>query len=169
MLTTPIADRRIEDRFLEMTPAEQALYDAVEDYITSTYNQASANERTAVGFVMTIYRRRLASSFHALRKTLQNHLDAIISNRHAQLIGLDEDVPDDEAADEVLDVDDVATLEREALAAEEESDIGDPMARHRGCSRCYHWFKQLRPPRCLGPFVCTERSSVLVYVHAASQ
>ena len=71
MLTTPIADRRVEDHFLEMTSAERALYDAVEDYIASTYNQASANERTAVGFVMTIYRRRLASSFCALRHTLQ--------------------------------------------------------------------------------------------------
>ena len=40
MLTTPIADRRVEDRFLEMTAQERALYDAVEDYIASTYNQA---------------------------------------------------------------------------------------------------------------------------------
>ena len=123
MLTTPIADRRVEDRFIEMTVEERALYDAVEDYITSTYNQASATERTAVGFVMTIYRRRLASSFCALRNTLQNHLDAIAAGGQAQLVGLDEDAPDDEAVDEVLDADDVAALEREALAAEEEADI----------------------------------------------
>ena len=44
MLTTPIADRRVEDRFLEMTTEERALYDAVEDYIASTYNQASPDE-----------------------------------------------------------------------------------------------------------------------------
>ena len=62
MLSTPIAERRVEDQFLEMTPDERALYEAVEDYIASTYNQADAKERTAVGFVMTIYRRRLASS-----------------------------------------------------------------------------------------------------------
>ena len=62
MLTTPIADRKVNDRFIDMTPEERSLYDAVEDYIASTYNQASAKERTAVGFVMTIYRRRLASS-----------------------------------------------------------------------------------------------------------
>ena len=123
MLTTPIADRRVEDRFIEMTSEERALYDAVEDYITSTYNQASANERTAVGFVMTIYRRRLASSFSALRNTLQNHLDAIAAGNQTQFMGLDEDTPDDEAVDEVLDADDVAALEREALAAEEEGDI----------------------------------------------
>ena len=37
-LTTPIVDRRVEDRFLKMTAEERALYDAVEDYIASTYN-----------------------------------------------------------------------------------------------------------------------------------
>ena len=123
MLTTPIADRQVQDRFIEMTPEERALYDAVEDYIASTYNQASAKERTAVGFVMTIYRRRLASSFSALRNTLQNHLEAIATGNQAQLLGLDEDAPDDEIDEEVLDSDDVAAFEREALAAEEEADI----------------------------------------------
>ena len=123
MLTTPIAERRVEDRFLKMTAQERALYDAVEEYIASTYNQASATERMAVGFVMTIYRRRLASSFHALRRTLQNHLDAISARNQAQLEGLDEDVPDDETRDEILDADEVAKLERQALAAEEKADI----------------------------------------------
>ena len=129
MLTTPIADRRIEDRFLEMTPQERALYDAVEDYIASTYNQAGDTERTAVGFVMTIYRRRLASSFSALRKTLQKHLDAIAAGNPALLTGLDEDVPDDEAADEIPDADEVEKLERAALAVEEEADIQSLLGR----------------------------------------
>ena len=123
MISTPIADRQVEDRFLEMTNEERALYDAVEDYIASTYNQASAHERTAVGFVMTIYRRRLASSFRALRKTLERHLDSIAATGKPQLVGLDEDAPDDAAMDEVLDVDEVEKLEREALAVEETADI----------------------------------------------
>ena len=129
LLTTPIADRRVEDRFLEMTLEERSIYDAVEDYIASTYNQASAKERTAVGFVMTIYRRRLASSFSALRKTLQRHLDAIAAEGMAQWMGLDEDAPDDETMDEILDADEVEVLEREALAAEEEADIENLLAR----------------------------------------
>ncbi len=128
-LTTRIAERRVEDRFLEMTAQERALYDAVEDYIASTYNQASANERTAVGFVMTIYRRRLASSFNALRKTLQRHLTAIAAGNPAQLTGVDEDVSDDEAVDEIPDAEEVEKLEREALAAEEEADIQSLLAR----------------------------------------
>jgi len=129
MLSTPIADRQVEDKFIDLTDEERALYDAVEDYIASTYNQASDKERTAVGFVMTIYRRRLASSFLALRNTLQGHLNAITAGGEAQLMGLDEDAPDDEAVDEVLDADDVAELEREALAAEEESDIQNLLVR----------------------------------------
>ncbi|MYK32342.1 MAG: helicase, partial [Boseongicola sp. SB0670_bin_30] len=113
MLSTPIADRRVEDRFIEMTPDERALYDAVEEYIASTYNQADANERTAVGFVMTIYRRRLASSFSALRNTLQRHLDAMANSgpTQTQTMGLDEDVPDDETSDDFLDADAVGEFE----------------------------------------------------------
>ncbi len=128
MLATPIADRSVEDRFLEMTAEERALYDAVEDYIASTYNQASAKERTAVGFVMTIYRRRLASSFSALRKTLQNRLDALAAGGPPPSAGLAEDVPDDEAVDDILDADDAERLEREALGGEEEADIEDLLA-----------------------------------------
>ena len=184
MLTTPIAERSVKDRFVDMTPEERALYGAVEEYIASTYNQAGAAERTAVGFVMTIYRRRLASSFHALRATLRKHLDAIAvddrgrlagsdlqsGSHHAETVGIttgdqgrltgsdedgrsrlagsdraswergrlarngpeddrspltgsDEDAPDDETTDEMPDTDEIADLERRALAAEEAHDI----------------------------------------------
>ena len=128
MLTTPIAERSVKDRFVDMTSEERALYGAVEEYIASTYNQASAAERTAVGFVMTIYRRRLASSFHALRTTLRKHLDAIAVDDQGQLVGSDEDAPDDEAMDEILDTDEIAELEQRALAAEEAHDIDHLLA-----------------------------------------
>ena len=128
MLTTPIAERSVDDRFVDMTPEERALYGAVEEYIASTYNQAGAAERTAVGFVMTIYRRRLASSFHALRATLRKHLDAIAGDGRGRLAGSDEDAPDDETTDEMPDADEIAELEQRALAAEEAHDIGHLLA-----------------------------------------
>ena len=117
MLATPIADRRVEDRFVRMTAAERDLYDAVEDYIGSTWRRADAGERSAVGFVMTIYRRRLASSFRALRSTLRSHLDAIAGGADGAEseagpgtgLGRDEDASDDEAADEILDADEVGS------------------------------------------------------------
>ena len=131
-LATPIADRDVRDRFIDLTAEERSLYEAVEAYVASTYNQASRKEREAVGFVMTIYRRRLASSFRALRNTLQRHLDAISSANDRPLVGLDEDAPDDEVADEVLDADEAAELERRALALEEAADIGRLLARVQG-------------------------------------
>jgi len=128
MLTTPIAERSVDDRFVDMTPEERALYGAVEEYIASTYNQAGAAERTAVGFVMTIYRRRLASSFHALRTTLRKHLDAIAVDDRGRLVGSDEDAPDDEISDEIPDADEIAELEQRALSAEEAHDIDHLLA-----------------------------------------
>ncbi len=120
-LTTPIADRRVEDHFVKMSAGERALYDAVEDYISGTYNQAAVAERNAVGFVMTIYRRRLASSFRALGSTLQRHLDAVIVGR--TLTSLDEDAPDDETLDEAPDTEEMVAMEQQVLAAEETDDI----------------------------------------------
>ena len=119
MLSTPIAGRQVEDRFVDLTAAERALYEELEEYIASTYNQASARDRSAVGFVMTIYRRRLASSFRALHYTLSGHLAAMTAVDQSQLTGSEEDAPDDEAVDEVLDADEVAAMEREVLVAEE--------------------------------------------------
>jgi hypothetical protein len=78
-MQTPIADREVEDRFVPLSVDESRIYEAVENYISTTYNQASAKEKNAVGFVMTIYRRRLASSFHALRHTLEDRLEAMKS------------------------------------------------------------------------------------------
>lgn len=78
-ITTPIANRRVDDEFIHMTPREREIYDDVEDYISRCYNAASASEKTAVGFVMTIYRRRLASCFYALEQTLTGHLRSIIA------------------------------------------------------------------------------------------
>jgi SNF2 family DNA or RNA helicase len=123
-ITTPIADRKVNDEFIQMTPGERALYNEVEDYISRCYNAASAKERTAVGFVMTIYRRRLASSFFALQETLTAHLESIKAGHDGRSeAALDDDVFDSEVDDELLDTDEAAALEREALVFEERSTI----------------------------------------------
>ena len=59
----------MEDRFIPLSPAEDAIYKRVEIYIADVYNRAAAKEKNAVGFIMTIYRRSLASSFAALAGT----------------------------------------------------------------------------------------------------
>ena len=129
MLGTLVAERRVEDRFIPMTAAEGALYAAVEDHISATCARAGAAERAAVGFVMTVYRRRLASSFRALRATLERRL-ASLEGASAPPDGLDEDAPDDETAD-IPDAEEVAAMERRALEVEERAGIEDLLRRVR--------------------------------------
>lgn len=117
LLESPIATRHPKDVLVEMTDAERALYAAVEDYIANKYNRASQKEKTAVGFVMTIYRRRLASSFHALRRTLIKRLDRV------EPFADDEDASQDEIRDDVMIGDDADELARQALDAEESDEI----------------------------------------------
>ena len=130
LLDAPIANRAVEDRFLPMTAAERALYEAVEAYISNTYNQAAAAERSAVGFVMTIYRRRVASSFAALRRTFEKRLDAM-ARRSAASLDAEEDAPDDETLDEQPDADELEAQLRRALATDEREQIAELLERAR--------------------------------------
>ncbi len=126
MLAAKIADRQVDDRFVEMSNAELDLCEAIDKYIASVYNRAASAERSAVGFVMTIYRRRFASSFAALRATLEKRLDATLHESDASAVSLevdDEDAPDDEALDDMPDIEEVAALAPRALAFEERSEI----------------------------------------------
>ncbi len=119
-ISTRIADRDVHDEFIDLAPAERQVYEAVEDYISTTYNAAGAAERNAVGFVMTVYRRRLASSFAALASTLERRLHDLGA---ADLLRFEEDVSDDESRDDTMDADEAARLEAEALALEEKDQI----------------------------------------------
>ncbi|BDA72468.1 putative helicase [Calothrix sp. PCC 7716] len=118
-ISSRIANRLVEDKFVSLTPAEKQVYEAVEDYISSTYNNASQAEKNAVGFVMTIYRRRLASSFAALERTLNQRVNILKSRNFTQLELNEENISDDEADDETMDSEQANELEKEALQAEE--------------------------------------------------
>ena len=130
-----IARREVGDRFVALPPAERELYEAVERYISRTYDRAEKAERAAVGFVMTIYRRRLASSFRALRSTLERRAagirgDAGAGETLSASDGLlaDEDLPDDDLDPEAADAEQAARLERRALAREELGAIEELLA-----------------------------------------
>ncbi|MCB0857328.1 MAG: DEAD/DEAH box helicase family protein [Solirubrobacterales bacterium] len=95
-----IPHREVDDRFIEMTESEQALYERIETYISRFYDKAkqtSGQKRKALGFIMTVYRRRLTSSFEAVERSLERRLEAI-ENTGAPL--LDED--DRAAAEDTL-------------------------------------------------------------------
>jgi SNF2 family DNA or RNA helicase len=113
LISTPIATREVVDEFLDMTPAEAETYRALEDYISSTYNHAAEDKRSAVGFVMTTYRKRLASSFYALRRTLEERL-AFVSEQAKNPFN------------KSYKFDALRTAEDAAAAEEDEDETGDP-------------------------------------------
>ena len=99
-----IGTRHVDDRFLESTPDERALYEAVEDFISTQYAQATGQKKSAVGFVMTIYRRRLASSVAALVSTLEK-----------RMAGQQQQLEEDAAASEDDDITGELTLDLEGI------------------------------------------------------
>jgi SNF2 family DNA or RNA helicase len=125
LLDSPIADRKVDDKAVVLSAAERELYDAVEDYISNTYQSASPDKKTAVGFVMTIYRRRLASSFYALRKTLVSRLARIkgFAPADVDLLNAEEDLPQDEQATEAIGSDEADEMAAKSVGEEEEGSI----------------------------------------------
>jgi len=128
-ISSRVASRVVKDEFVVLSPLERELYEAIENYISSTYNNASQADRNAVGFVMTIYRRRLASSFAALENTLKKRVEAIKQKKSKipildlDEVALREDISDDETVNEVMEAEDANQLEQEALKLEEVTDL----------------------------------------------
>lgn len=134
MIDSPIATRMVVDEFLDMTSAEADAYHALEDYISTTYNNAAQDERSAVGFVMTTYRKRLASSFYALRQTLEERLSLVTGQASLPFDQLrtSEDAEDDEDdSGDQADDDAVAAQKAAALNLEESGDIEQLLAQVR--------------------------------------
>jgi superfamily II DNA or RNA helicase len=72
--------------WIRMRDEEQDLYRRIEEYITQFYRKYEA-ERKGLGFVMTVYRRRLTSSFYAVRRSLERRLEFL----RGGVTGLDDD------------------------------------------------------------------------------
>lgn len=70
--------RHVNDVFIDLAPHERVLYDRIEDYIRRHYNAFKSEQSTqALGFIMTVYRRRLTSSFEAIKKSLTRRLHVL--------------------------------------------------------------------------------------------
>jgi superfamily II DNA or RNA helicase len=127
MLDRPPAKRDPrEDAFDFDTAEEREVYDAVARYIDRRFDQLE-QQKPGKGFVMTIYRRRAASSPFALRQSLERRaqgLKAVIAQRAFDEAALDpEDAGD---LEELLNVKLTAALpEDPAEAANELHDVED--------------------------------------------
>lgn len=117
LLPGRLAERRPEPRWIEMATAERELYDRIEEYIAEFYNKYE-NERTGLGFVMTVYRRRLTSSFHALHRSLERRL-AFLQGRSKREWLTDEDTEEDDLQDDVQEVFEGTSGEARSLYEEE--------------------------------------------------
>jgi len=73
LLADTVPNRHPEAVWISMAADEQKLYERIEEYFSDFY-QKYENERKGLGFVMTVYRRRLTSSFCAVRMSLERRL-----------------------------------------------------------------------------------------------
>ncbi|MEG5051268.1 MULTISPECIES: SNF2-related protein [unclassified Microcoleus] len=78
LLDRDIPHRAVRDNAITLeNKREVPLYLAVSNYVRHFYNLAQKDNRKALGFLMTLYRKRLTSSFYAIRESLQRRLEGI--------------------------------------------------------------------------------------------
>jgi superfamily II DNA/RNA helicase len=84
--------RHVDDEFIPLAPNERHLYDRIEEYIRRHYNAYKNDQGAkALGFIMTVYRRRLTSSFEAIKKSLQRRLTVLEEGRSLGELLTDDD------------------------------------------------------------------------------
>ena len=120
---TTIPHREVKDRFIEMSEDERRLYLRIETYISRYYDQmdriSSKEKRKALGFIMTVYRRRLTSSFEAVRRSLGRRLE-VLEGKQQDLLDADDLLATEESlTNEEQDADDFATA---SIGLEDEID-----------------------------------------------
>jgi superfamily II DNA or RNA helicase len=91
LLKENVPHRDPKPEWIEMRPDEKSLYDQIEEYIRNHYQKYEA-ERKGLGFIMTVYRRRLTSSFYAIQRSLERRLEF--------LKGMDTALTDDDDTDQ---------------------------------------------------------------------
>ncbi len=109
--TVPYRDPRLI--WIAMREEERELYLRIEEYISNFYRKYEAR-RKGLGFVMTVYRRRLTSSFYAVQCSLSRRLAFL--RGQANSLWDDDDLEQDALA---LDIDeDLAVVRDPDFAAE---------------------------------------------------
>jgi hypothetical protein len=84
-----IPRRTIRDEFIELSDPERALYERIDAYISRYYNAYMATTgNQALGFIMTVYRRRLTSSFRAVSLSLQRRRAGLAAGKALSLADL---------------------------------------------------------------------------------
>jgi superfamily II DNA or RNA helicase len=98
LLKANVPERRPENVWIQLKPGvgnEEELYQRIDEYIGDFYQKYEA-ERKGLGFIMTVYRRRLTSSFFAIQRSLERRRDYLKGIRAGQSWLMDDDVEQDE-------------------------------------------------------------------------
>lgn len=113
---TVIPERHVSDEFLGLGEA-QHLYDRIDDYIGRHYDAylAAGGASVPLGFIMTVYRRRLTSSFWAIRCSLERRRERLAGGHGTREL-LDDDLYSLESTAE-FDADDIGDGEASARSA----------------------------------------------------
>lgn len=118
LLRDPVPKREVPVERIALTAAEQAVYTAVEEYLARHYRDAKTGGQRGLGFVLTCYRQRLASSPYALRRSLERLRERLTAGKvHVgELLDADDlaDVP--EVGDEEVEPGESLLLRPAALA-----------------------------------------------------
>ena len=119
-----IPERRVHPVAIRMNEAERRLYDDIDALVNEVYSSAAGINSTAMGFIMTTYRRRLGSSPRAFSQTCRNHLQRQQDNAAAwrEIAQLNdeeqEEFSDEQLPDTILRPSAAARLEQAARDAD---------------------------------------------------
>jgi len=102
LLKDKIPYRDPKPEWIVMKPEEEQLYHRIEEYIQDYYQKYEA-ERRGLGFIMTVYRRRLTSSFYAIEESLKRRL-AYLQGRADTPLFTDEDVEHEDLEQDVSEL-----------------------------------------------------------------
>ena len=71
LLDVPIPTRRVKDTVVTMTAEERGLYEQITEIVNRCYGDRDVSQQS-LGFIRTIFRKRLGSSTYAYAQTLRN-------------------------------------------------------------------------------------------------
>jgi len=116
LLSENLADRDVQPRIIPFDADEQDLYEQLDELIDRLME--AHGSRKGAGFVLTVYRRRLTSSWAAIRKTLTRRL-------HREALDVEEELLDEtvDAAVDAGDEDHIDDAQAIPLTPEEIAEI----------------------------------------------
>ncbi len=91
---TIVPERRVTHESCELGESAEALYGRIDSYIKRHYDAylADRGRRRPLGFIMTVYRRRLTSSFYAVRCSLERRREVLRGRLKPEALVDDDDL-----------------------------------------------------------------------------